>query len=148
MTLWVCTGCTTKYAVGLSRCPRCHGTDFVEDGQPMPKNTVDTGVSHDGAEPGQPGYVEEPAPEPAAVLKADEDQDDAEAADGEEESSPGNSSETSPEKQPPTSPTTDSESPPPAPTTANPSKKGRAGSGHAGSTAGSTRGTGSSRPGS
>lgn len=66
MTLWVCTTCTTKYAVGLHRCPRCHGTDFVEDGQPMPKITRSTGPSLEAAEPGEPGYqpditVERPA---------------------------------------------------------------------------------------
>jgi hypothetical protein len=38
MALWVCAGtggCGTKYAVGLSRCPRCHNTEFFEDGDPM-----------------------------------------------------------------------------------------------------------------
>jgi hypothetical protein len=40
MTLWVCGGeggCGTKYAVGLFKCPRCHNTDFYEDGDPMAK---------------------------------------------------------------------------------------------------------------
>lgn len=56
MTLWVCLECGTKYAVGLYRCPRCHGTEFVEDGQLMPKITRENGPSHAEAEPGQPGY--------------------------------------------------------------------------------------------
>lgn len=44
MALWVCQECGTKYAVGLSRCPRCHSTDFVEDGV-MPKITAHGGPS-------------------------------------------------------------------------------------------------------
>jgi len=107
MALWVCTGCTTKYAVGLTRCPRCHVTEFVEDGQPMPKNTVDTGVSHEAAEPGQPGYVGGQAPEPArkpakaskAAAAAPAAPDVTAEPEGGEEPSPGNSSQTSDEKQ-------------------------------------------------
>ncbi|MET8475426.1 SAP domain-containing protein [Streptomyces sp. NPDC006422] len=48
MALWVCAGeagCGTKYAVGLSRCPRCHGTDFYEDGDSMAKITRHGGAS-------------------------------------------------------------------------------------------------------
>ena len=31
MTLWVCTVCTTKYAVGLPRCPHDGATTYTED---------------------------------------------------------------------------------------------------------------------
>lgn len=62
MALWVCEGCTTKYAVGLVRCPRCHSTDFHEDGT-MPKISKAAGATNG---------VDEPAPEPEAVVPATE----------------------------------------------------------------------------
>lgn len=50
--LWICEGCGTAYAAGLSRCPHCQGTEFHEQGraewikeQNMPKITVHGGVS-------------------------------------------------------------------------------------------------------
>jgi hypothetical protein len=119
MTLWVCLGCTTKYAVGLFRCPRCHGTQFVEEGQPMPKITVHGGPTNTNAEAGQPGYT------PAQPASAEE-----------EESSPGTSSSTPPENSP-TKP--ERNEPPrrsPARTTGSRSKKARTGSSSAGSTDG------------
>jgi len=62
MALWVCDDCTTKYAVGLSRCPRCHSESFHEDGE-MPKISKHAGPTH------QPGDVADPIeplePEPA-----------------------------------------------------------------------------------
>lgn len=48
MALWVCggeAGCGTKYAVGLFRCPRCHNTEFFEDGDPMGKISRHGGAS-------------------------------------------------------------------------------------------------------
>src|SRR5512139_2325140 len=45
MALWVCTKCTTKYAVGLFKCPRCLNTEFFEDGDPMAKITRHGGAS-------------------------------------------------------------------------------------------------------
>lgn len=48
MALWVCGGtggCGTKYAVGLFSCPRCHNTEFFEDGDPMAKITRHGGAS-------------------------------------------------------------------------------------------------------
>ena len=48
MALWVCGGeggCGTKYAVGLFRCPRCHNTEFFEDGDPMAKISRHGGAS-------------------------------------------------------------------------------------------------------
>jgi hypothetical protein len=50
MALWVCLDCTTAYAVGLFRCPRCHGTKFAEDGSEeaeMAKITLHGGPSID-----------------------------------------------------------------------------------------------------
>lgn len=32
MTLHVCTGCTTRFAPGLTRCPHCGATEWEEDG--------------------------------------------------------------------------------------------------------------------
>lgn len=37
--LWVCASCTTKYAVGLEQCPQCGSTEYVEQGEEMPKIT-------------------------------------------------------------------------------------------------------------
>lgn len=90
MALWICDTCTTAYAVGLFRCPRCHGTDFHEEGT-MPKISVTGGATNAGD--GLP--VEEPtstAPEPEPVDEAVEsddivievtDDEDAEVADDE-----------------------------------------------------------------
>lgn len=50
MALWVCEGCSTKYAVGLSRCPRCHSSEFYEEGA-MPKITRHGGPSDATANP-------------------------------------------------------------------------------------------------
>lgn len=56
MTLWVCMSCTTKYAVGLYRCPRCTGTEFYEDGT-MPKISKFGGATN-GTE--NPAVIEPP----------------------------------------------------------------------------------------
>lgn len=45
MALWICEGCTTKYAVGLHRCPRCHSTDFHEEDS-MPKISRAAGATN------------------------------------------------------------------------------------------------------
>lgn len=36
MSLWHCTTCTARYAVGLPACPQCGGLDFLENGVPLP----------------------------------------------------------------------------------------------------------------
>lgn len=36
MSLWHCTNCTTRYAVGLPACPHCAATGFLENGEPLP----------------------------------------------------------------------------------------------------------------
>lgn len=71
MALSVCTSCTTKYAVGLPKCPHCGSTDHVEDGQPMPKITVHGGASDKtlAAEP-DPEAVDAPESEPAPADEA------------------------------------------------------------------------------
>lgn len=80
MALWVCAGCSTAYAVGLPACPQCLSTDREED-HPMPKITLHGGATN---------AAEDEAPA-----------DEVPTAATEEESSPGNSSETSPEKPQP-----------------------------------------------
>jgi hypothetical protein len=99
MALWVCggeVGCGTKYAVGLSRCPRCHNTEFFEDGDPMAKITRHGGASdHTVPAPDEEAEaVDAQAPEaeeaPAAVPEPEEEE-------GGEESSPGSSSSASTE---------------------------------------------------
>jgi hypothetical protein len=69
MALWVCGGdggCGTKYAVGLFRCPRCHNTDFFEDGDPMAKITRHAGAS-DKTLPTTDAAAAETDPAPAAA---------------------------------------------------------------------------------
>lgn len=86
MALWVCggeDGCGTKYAVGLSRCPRCHNTEFYEDGDPMAKITRHGGASDVTA----PAPEAEAAPEllvgePDPELFEPEASDVAESTDG------------------------------------------------------------------
>lgn len=36
MSLWHCTDCSTRYAVGLAACPHCGATGFTENGVPLP----------------------------------------------------------------------------------------------------------------
>lgn len=45
MALLLCTGCTSRYAVGAPRCPECGSTEFEED-HDMPKITVHGGASN------------------------------------------------------------------------------------------------------
>ncbi|NUP18439.1 MAG: hypothetical protein HOZ81_20610 [Streptomyces sp.] len=80
MASWVCAGCTTVYTVGAPHCPHCGSFDYYEDGT-MPKIRVEGGATNAAIPVGETG-PELLAPTP------------------EEEPSPGNSSETSPEKQP------------------------------------------------
>jgi hypothetical protein len=70
MALWVCggeAGCGTKYAVGLFRCPRCHNTEFFEDGDPMAKISRRGGASDKTLPTSEDAAVAEPAPMPAAT---------------------------------------------------------------------------------
>lgn len=119
MALWICDDCTTAYAVGLTRCPRCHGTSFHEEGT-MPKISRAAGASHAtrSDEPEEPARVAaegehgpervwEPGDSPILPPAPDESYppdavplDETSDEEGGEEPSPGNSSETSPEKQP------------------------------------------------
>jgi hypothetical protein len=59
-------GCGTKYAVGLFRCPRCHNTDFYEDGDPMAKITRHGGAS-DATLPAVDAAAAETDPTPEAA---------------------------------------------------------------------------------
>lgn len=67
MALWVCggeSGCGTKYAVGLFRCPRCHNTEFYEDGDPMGKIS-----RHAGASVAEPVPADDTAPDAEAQVE-------------------------------------------------------------------------------
>ncbi|MEV4861437.1 hypothetical protein [Streptomyces ossamyceticus] len=157
MALWVCggeAGCGTKYAVGLFRCPRCHNTEFFEDGDPMGKISRHGGASvvpEDAA-------VAEPVPTEAAA--ADQPEPAAEDVQGEhgpelvdlpdsgavfptaaveeggEESSLGSSSSASTEPQPTNSEPSVKPRRKPARTTGSRSGKGLTESGSASSTDG------------
>ncbi|MEU0465024.1 hypothetical protein ABZ215_13555 [Amycolatopsis sp. NPDC006131] len=48
--LWICQECTTAYAVGLLACPHCASTNYLEEGQDMPKITVHGGASNANTE--------------------------------------------------------------------------------------------------
>ncbi len=113
MALSVCAECTTKYAVGLPKCPHCGSTDHVEDGQPMPKITVHGGPSDKTLPVDEPEADEAPAVELAPEPE------------GGEESSPGSSSSASTETQQPNSEPSSKSSPKPARKTASRSAKGR-----------------------
>ncbi|WP_060888064.1 hypothetical protein [Streptomyces caniscabiei] len=159
MALWVCggeAGCGTKYAVGLFRCPRCHNTEFYEDGDPMAKITRHGGAS-DATLPAEPEPEPEGAdvaPEPEAEAQPEQQGEhgpelldlpfgtqvhptsrDAEEEGG-EESSPGSSSSASTEKPPTNSEPSSKTRPRRARKTANPSEKDQTGSDSAPSTAG------------
>ena len=148
MALRVCTGCTTKYAVGLAKCPHCGSTDHVEDGQPMPKITEHGGPSSVTAGPGETGYMP-PADEalPAEPVAEEELAVEPESVneEGGEESSPGSSSSASIETPQPSSEPSEPPTLSPAPTTVSRSRKGRTGSRSASSTAGDQE-TGTSAP--
>lgn len=111
MTLWVCAGsegCGTKYAVGLFRCPRCHNTEFFEDGDPMAKITRHGGASDktlpvteqpaDKAEPEHVEFLGEPGPELVDLPVGAQVYPTSPDSEGGEESSPGSSSSASTEK--------------------------------------------------
>lgn len=107
MALWLCLGCTTRYAVGLSRCPRCAGRDFIEEGAEVPKITVHGGTS----DVNHPETM--PTPKKAAPRKA------AAKTEGGESPSPGSNTQPSLVK-PPTPPAKSAPDPrSPAPTTAS-----------------------------
>ncbi|MHB9857616.1 hypothetical protein [Streptomyces sp. YIM S03343] len=113
MALNACTSCTTKFAVGLPRCPQCGSTEFVEDGQPMAKITAHGGPSDktlpDAVVQTNAVLTEEQAEELRDAVGAGTEQLPFQAAvestpeEGGEESSPGTSSSTSTETQPPKS---------------------------------------------
>jgi len=65
VVLWQCTNCSTQYAVGLLRCPRCRAFEYLEEGSIVPKTTLG-GPSNADAAPGEVGHIaEEPAAPPA-----------------------------------------------------------------------------------
>lgn len=110
MALWVCTVCTTKYRVALFLCPRCHNTEFHEEGDPMAKITRHGGASNKtvpspeaGAAPKHVAPLLEATPGEALPPVPDEAYaPDSVPLEGGEESSPGSSSSASSAK-PPTS---------------------------------------------
>lgn len=144
MALNECAGCTTLFAVGMRACPHCRSTDFVEQGQDMPKITEHGGPSN-AAEPGPEltastgaviatsGAWTDEIASPADVMSEAGDMTGEGLAAGlpepvetetvEEEPSPGNNSETSSET--PSSEPEPSEKPTPSPArkTASRSKK-------------------------
>lgn len=69
MALWICEGCTTKYAVGLFCCPRCHSTDFHEEDS-MPKISRAAGATNGLPEEAVVETVETVEPE-APVVEPD-----------------------------------------------------------------------------
>lgn len=83
MALNACTSCTTKFAVGLPKCPHCGSTEFVEDGDVMAKITRHGGASDNTVpEPeAEAEAVEAPAPEteepPAAAPEPEPVRDEA-----------------------------------------------------------------------
>ncbi|GGR61426.1 hypothetical protein GCM10010251_92810 [Streptomyces aurantiogriseus] len=127
MAAWLCTVCSTVFSVGAPCCPHCGSTKHVEEGQEMPKITRHEGPSIAGASIVGGSWSSEGDPDVWPAPAGEE---------GGEESSPGNSSETSPET--PSSEPEPSEKPSPsrARTTGSRSKKAQTGSRSARSTGG------------
>jgi hypothetical protein len=161
MALWVCGGeggCGTKYAVGLSRCPRCHNTEFFEDGDPMAKisrrggasdKTLPTPEVESAAaaetDPAPEAAADQPeiatstdsTPEPEPMDITEHMAGPAEpVAEGGEEPSAGNNSSASTGPQPTTSEPSSKPRRKPARTTANRSTPDLTGGSSAPSTAG------------
>lgn len=159
MALWVCAGeggCGTKYAVGLFRCPRCHNTEFFEDGDPMAKITRHGGPSDKTLPVPESAAAAEPVSAGAAAADHAEALDVTEhvagpaqpvevrgehgpelvETEGGEESSPGSNSSASTETQPTNSEPSSKTRPRRARKTANPSEKDPTASSTAPSTAG------------
>jgi hypothetical protein len=67
MTLRVCQGCTTRFAVGLLACPHCRSTEHYEEGSVMPKITVHGGPSNASDPASGPVTVGERKPEPVSL---------------------------------------------------------------------------------
>lgn len=142
MTLWTCLACTTRYAVGLPACPHCRSTDYEEDGA-MPKITRHGGPSVAGAQVVGGAWSDSSGSDEWPDLSAEPGQQD----EGGEESSPGSSSQTSPEK-PETSPETSAPAlPRRARTTASRSRKAPTGASTAPTTDGGPEETTSASPG-
>jgi hypothetical protein len=80
MALNACTSCTTKFAVGLTKCPHCGSTEYVEDGDVMAKITRHGGASDDTVPTPdeETEAVDAPAPEdeetPAAAPEPEEEE--------------------------------------------------------------------------
>jgi len=131
MALNVCNSCTTKFAVGLPRCPHCASTDFREDGQ-MAKITAHGGPSDK--------TLTADTPEPDALLAPAEDDalaaEPEPVAEGGEEPSPGTSSSASTETPQSNSELSEPSSPKRARKTASRSSKAQTESSSADSTDG------------
>jgi len=75
MALWICSGCTAAYAVGLAACPQCGGTEYEQEYEHMAKITMDGPSYEPGKDPNQvdaepaEADAQEPAePEQGAAL--------------------------------------------------------------------------------
>lgn len=148
MALWVCggeSGCGTKYAVGLFRCPRCHNTEFFEDGDPMGKISRHAGASvaepvpADDTAPDAEAQVEhrgERGPETVDLPVGGQVFEARSESEGGEGSSLGSSSSVSTEPQPTNSEPSEAPSPKRARTTASRSRKAQTDNSSAASTDG------------
>jgi hypothetical protein len=73
----VCTGCKTRFALGLLRCPRCkqvspqYAAAVKKKEKGMPRITVAGGPSNAAAKPGEVGYIEHEAAEVAEEVVAE-----------------------------------------------------------------------------
>lgn len=138
MALWVCEGCGTRYAVGLSSCPRCRSKAFHEEGASVPKITVHGGATNADVTvqqaveqvAAQPPLTEGdmdrsgPTPQPegegkaSGAAKADPDPTPASEEEGDPPSA-GSSSDPSSPSTPPSGTQPEADDPSPAPTAAN-----------------------------
>ncbi len=75
MALLACLGCSTRFAVGLSRCPHCQSEDFEEDNGMSPKITVHGGPSIAGASVVGGAWTDADAPDSWPNLDAEESEE-------------------------------------------------------------------------
>lgn len=145
MALNVCGSCTTKFAVGLKRCPHCASTDFCEDD--MPKITVHGGPSDATVDEEPEGTDTEVADEAAPDGPEWHGEHGPELVEtqGGEDVSAGTDSSTSSEKQSEKPEPNEKQAPSPAPTTASRSAKARTAKASTARSTGGDQETGSSK---
>jgi hypothetical protein len=134
VTLRVCLGCTTAFAVGLDECPACRSTDHVEEGSDEHMAKISRAAGPTDMD--QPGYFDLGRSEQSPRVTEDAQGRRLDDDEGGERSSAGTSSRASSGKPQASTEQNESDSPKPARTTGSRSTSARTGGSSARSTAG------------